>query len=51
MDDKELMQQVVSEFMEAFEKKDKALLLEALTALIHHIQDLDEQQDQMENMS
>ena len=40
------MDQVVDEFMEAFEKKDKHLLMEALTALVMHIQEMDEEQDE-----
>ena len=49
-DDTELMDHVVDELMEAFEKKDKGLLMEALRALILHIQDEDQKQDEMENI-
>ena len=48
MDEKELMQAVAGEFMEAFEKKDKALLIEALRALVHYVQQQDEMQDEGE---
>jgi hypothetical protein len=44
-DDSQLMDQVCDEFMQAFEKKDKGLLMEALKALVLHIQDEDKEQD------
>lgn len=47
--DYDLIDQVVDEFFKAFETKDKALLVEALTALVHHIQDLDALQDEGES--
>lgn len=43
MDD-ELLGQVADELIEAFEKKDKALLVEALRALILHFGDEDLEQ-------
>jgi hypothetical protein len=45
----ELIQHVASEFMEAFEKKDKALMLDALRALVLYIQDEDENEDENED--
>ena len=45
----ELIGHVVDEFMQAFEKKDRGLLMDALKALIYHIQDEDKRQDEMEN--
>lgn len=47
-DDAQIMDMVVDELMEAFEKKDKALLMDALRALVLHIQDEDQEQDQGE---
>lgn len=44
----ELLNEVASELMEAIEKKDKKLLIDALTALVLHIQDMDKQQDEMD---
>jgi len=41
----ELLSQVVDELMEAFEKKDKQLLMDALKALILHIQEEDKETD------
>ena len=41
----DLMPHIVDEFMKAFETKDKSLLMEALTALVLHIQDMDQEQD------
>lgn len=49
MDD-DLMSQVCDELMQAFEKKDKSLLMEALKALIFHIQDEDQKQDQGDDL-
>jgi hypothetical protein len=46
----DLMDQVVDELFQAIEKKDKALLREALKALVLHIQDEDAEQDE-ETMS
>ncbi len=45
-DDQELMSHVVDELMQAFETKDKGLLMDALKALVLHIQDEDQEQDQ-----
>lgn len=42
----DLLEQVAHELMEAIEKKDKALLIEALRALVLHIQDEDQKQDE-----
>lgn len=47
-DDKELMGQVVGELMEGIEKKDRASVMAALEALIHHIQSEDKIQDEGE---
>ena len=49
MDDQSmLLEHVAAEFMEAIEKKDKGLLVEALTALVLYIKDEDEKQDSKE---
>lgn len=45
MDDSELLDSAAAEFLEAFEKKDKQMLLDALTALVLHICDEDQEQD------
>jgi hypothetical protein len=47
-EDAELISHVADEFMEAIEKKDKSLLLDALRALVLHIQDEDQEQDSQE---
>lgn len=39
---------VAEDLLMAIEKKDKKLLKEALEALVSHIQDMDQEQDQME---
>lgn len=44
MDD-ELMGHVADELLEAFEKKDRELLMDALRALVLQIQDEDREQD------
>lgn len=44
-DNKDLLDQVAAEFMKAIETKDKALMVEALTALVLNIKDQDEQED------
>lgn len=46
MESDELMDQVCDELMKAFETKDKALLKEALTALVLDIMDQDKAQDE-----
>ncbi len=46
--DSELLDSVASELLKAIETKDKGLLTEALTALIMHTQEIDQEQDQME---
>ncbi len=46
----ELMDQVAAEMLEAIEKKDKKMLLDALQALVLHIGDADQEQDQMPPM-
>lgn len=45
-EDQELMSHVVDELMQAFEKKDKGLLMDALKALVLYIQDEDKEQDE-----
>lgn len=40
-----LMDAVAQEFMDGMEKKDHKMVLEALKALVFHIQDMDEAQD------
>lgn len=47
-DEDVIMDHVVDEFMEAFEKKDKALLKDALKALVLSIMDEDKEQDEGE---
>lgn len=47
-DDKELLDQVAAEFMKAIETKDKAMMVDALTALVLNIQDQDKEQDEQE---
>jgi len=44
--DSDLIDMVTDEFFKAVETKDKALLKDALKALIMHIQDLDKEQDE-----
>lgn len=44
--DDSLMDQVADEFLQAIEKKDKGLLRDALKALVLHIQDEDQEQDE-----
>lgn len=41
----DLMDQVADELLTAFQTKDKKMLIEALRALILHIEDEDENQD------
>lgn len=43
--DSDLMDQVADEFLQAIEKKDKALLRDALKALVLQIQDDDKNED------
>lgn len=43
-----MLDQVAEEFLKAVETKDKKMMLEALEALVLHIQDMDEEQDQQE---
>lgn len=45
--DSDLMDQVMDELFSAFEKKDKALALDALRAIILHVQDEDQTQETM----
>lgn len=47
-DDDGLIHQVVDEFMTAVERKDKSMMMEALRALILHIQHEDEKSDAAE---
>lgn len=42
----ELMDQVAAELLEGIEKKDKKMVMDALQALVLHIQDNDQEQDQ-----
>src|SRR5271170_3732870 len=44
-DDGGLMDSVAGELLEGLEKKDKQMVLDALTALVLHIQDMDKDQD------
>lgn len=46
MDDSEMMGHVWDELVSAFEKKDRKLGMDALTALVLYIQDQDKKQDQ-----
>jgi hypothetical protein len=47
----EMMNQVAQELLEGIEKKDHKMVMDALTALVLHIQDQDQEQDsQMEQM-
>lgn len=48
IEDGDLMEHVCDELLQAFETKDKGLLLDALKALVLHIQDLDKIQDEGE---
>ena len=45
MDD-DLLSQVWDELLHAFETKNKTMGMDALTALVHYIQDQDQKQDQ-----
>lgn len=45
-EDDQLMDSVAGELMEGLEKKDRQMVLDALTALVLHIQDMDEDQDE-----
>jgi hypothetical protein len=49
-DDQQILNQVVDELFEAFQSKNKELGMQALRALVLHIQDEDKKQDQ-EDMS
>lgn len=49
VEDSELMGHVFDELKWAFEKNDRALGMEALKALVLHIQDEDRKQDSMED--
>lgn len=42
----DMLDAVASDILVAVDKKDKALLKEALAALCEHLQDMDEQQDE-----
>ena|ERR1035437_6153178 len=44
-DDNDLIDQVAGELLQAIETKDKNLLIEALSALVLHIQDEDQESD------
>ncbi len=48
MDESGLMDGVMSEFMRAMETKDKALLMDALSAIVLHVCDEDENQESAE---
>lgn len=41
----EILDAVADELLQAIEKKDKKMLLDALQALVLHIQDMDAEQD------
>ncbi len=41
----EMLDAIVDDMLDAFQKKDKALLKGALEALVEHIQDKDQEQD------
>lgn len=41
----EMMDQVAQELLEGIEKKDHKMVMDALTALVFHIQDADQEQD------
>ncbi len=43
----QMLDSVAQEMLQAIEKKDHKMLLEALTALVLHIKDQDEAQDEM----
>lgn len=45
-DSDQLMDSVAQELLEGLEKKDKQMVLDALTALVLHIQDMDKEQDE-----
>lgn len=47
-DQEMLMDQVASELLEGIEKKDKKMVMDAIKALVLHIQDEDEKQDSMD---
>lgn len=49
-DDSGLLGHVIDELMSGLEKKDKALVIEALKAAILHIHDEDNEQDQTEGV-
>lgn len=44
-DMEEMMNQVAHELLEGIEKKDAKMVMDALTALVLHIQDQDQEQD------
>ena len=44
-DDKDLLSQVADEFIQAIEKKDHGMMIDALKALIMHIQQEDQEPD------
>lgn len=44
-DMEQMLDQVADEFIQAIETKDKKMLVDALEALVCHIQDADEEQD------
>ncbi len=46
-EDFDMLDAVAGDLLQAIEKKDKAALKAALSALCDHIQDLDSEQDQM----
>lgn len=48
MDQEAMLDAVADELLQAIEHKDKKMLRESLQALILHIQDEDQEQDQME---
>lgn len=45
-EDMDMLSAVAQDMLSAFEKKDKALLKEALAALVEHIQEEDEEMDE-----
>jgi hypothetical protein len=45
-DENDLLDFVASEFLEGIEKKDKSMVIDALRALVLHIQDEDSEQDE-----
>lgn len=44
----QMLDHVAEEFLQAVEQKDKKMMLEALEALVLHIKDADEKQDELE---